>query len=347
MYSDEYYSRNKIKLIIGLSLIIYFVFLYLSYSKYSNYNNYSIDDFTKNYDSSFKTTVEVSNLKEEENEEILLSSIEYDPSTLYLDWTEIEEERSKIEEANKQAIIEAAKKNNFKYADNSNIYKPEVGIKELASNLDKYFPEDKQEEEELLNSNETNSTSNITIPSINNSSVKISNTKLDTIISFNMPTISDTSFKGYMCMHKVTSTTSKQYKFLHSGLFELTTNKYGIMMYKDYYVVAMASYYTNYKVGSTFRITLDTGIQFDVITGDEKADGDTDSLNMYRPKGSGRGEIVEFIIACGADGKVCNKYHTMSSEHRALGNLSSLGFEGNVVKVEKLDDYEVVNKLYN
>lgn len=165
--------------------------------------------------------------------------------------------------------------------------------------------------------------------------------------SMDLPNISDTSFKGYMCMHTVTATDSYQWKFLHSGDFKFHTDENGIMMYEDYYVVAMASYYTNYKVGSTFRITLDSGVVFDVITGDEKADADTDSNRMYRPKSNGRGEIVEFIIACGSEGEVCNNYNTMTSEHRALGNLSSLGFQGNVVKVEKLDDYSVTNRLYS
>lgn len=164
--------------------------------------------------------------------------------------------------------------------------------------------------------------------------------------SLALPSIEDTSFKGYMCLHTVTSTTSYQYKFLHSGDYEFTTNENGILMYGDYYVVAMGSYYTGYKVGSTFRITLDSGVVFDVITGDEKADGDTDANHMYRPKSEGRGEIIEFIVACGMDGKSCNQYHTMTGEERALGSLSSLGFQGNVVKIEKLDDYSVSDALY-
>lgn len=165
--------------------------------------------------------------------------------------------------------------------------------------------------------------------------------------SLKLPDLVDSSFKGYMCLHKVTSRSSKQWEFLHSGKYELHTDKNGILMYENYYVVAMGSYYTNYKVGSTFRITLDSGVVFDVITGDEKADIDTDSLNMYRPKGSGHGEIIEFLIACGAEGASCNKYHTMSAKHRAMGDLSSLGFQGDVIKIEKLDDFRVSNELYS
>ena len=161
-----------------------------------------------------------------------------------------------------------------------------------------------------------------------------------------LPNIKDTSFKGYMCLHKVKDKTSKQWRFLHSGEFTLTTDKNGMLKYGDYYVVAMASYYTNYKIGSTFRITLDSGTVFDVIVGDAKADIHTDYLNMYRPKSGGRGEIVEFIIACGETGANCNKYKTMPKSYRVMGNLSFLGFKGNVVKIQKLSDTSVVNLLY-
>lgn len=205
--------------------------------------------------------------------------------------------------------------------------------------------EERKKQEALLLNNLNNSNFNSSIPTVDE--VKPSTSIVVPAGSLPLPDLPDTSFKGYMCMHKVTAKSSKQWKFLHSGDFEFHTNENGILMYKDYYVVAMASYYTNYKVGSTFRITLDSGVVFDVITGDEKADKDTDSRNMFRPKGSNRGEIVEFVVACGAEGASCNKYHTMTAEERSLGNLSSLGFQGNVVKIEKLDDYEVSNYLYN
>lgn len=164
--------------------------------------------------------------------------------------------------------------------------------------------------------------------------------------SMGLPALADTSFKGYMCMHKVTNRTSKQWEFLHSGDFEFNTEVNGIMMYKDYYVVAMATHYNNYQTGATFKITLDTGKFINVINGDIKADKDTDVNNTYRPKGSNRGEIVEFVVACGMKGEVCNEYHTMTEENRKKGNLSSLGFEGNVVKIERIDDTSVTDILY-
>lgn len=160
-----------------------------------------------------------------------------------------------------------------------------------------------------------------------------------------VPTNLDTTFKGYMCLSMCSNTSSAQYRFMNSGDFDITTDELGFVRYGNYYVVAMGTGYSS-KVGSTFRITLDSGKQFDVILGDIKADRDTDSTNTYRSKGDGRGEVVEFIIACGKhDG--CSRFeHTMSSEHKAHGSLEFLGFQGNVVKVEALSDTSVVDKLY-
>lgn len=178
------------------------------------------------------------------------------------------------------------------------------------------------------------------------SNIVRSNSEVVSSDPFVLPSIKDTSFKGYMCLHTITSKTSYQWKFIHSGDFNFTTDSNGILKYDDYYVVAMGSYYSNKKIGSTFRISLDSGIVFDVIIGDNKADKDTDSLNMYRPKGYNRGEIIEFITACGQEDKSCCKYNCMSDYNRSLGDLSSLGFNGNVIKIEKLQDYTVVNYLY-
>ena len=292
-------------LILSLVLLSVLIIL-LSYSKLKDLTSISSYKFIKNYDMSYSEVVNLTLPEEEKEKEYYLSDLKYDISSLYLDWSEIEAERKRLqeeEEALKQQQYEEQHKNDF------------------VPNENQIVEEKPQQPQQT--------------PSV----IKVEG-------SMDLPNISDTSFKGYMCLHKVTYVDSYQYKFLHSGDFEFHTDENGILMYDNYYVVAMASYYTKYKVGSTFRITLDSGVVFDVITGDEKADKDTDELNMYRPKSNGRGEIVEFIIACGAEGANCNKYHTMSAEHRALGNLSSLGFQGNVVKVEKLDDYSVVNRLY-
>lgn len=295
MRSDEYYGRTKTMFVILIALGIYLVSTVLSGMTVANASALTSLDFTPNYDKAYKQVAVLNSSKavEDENEPqtLTLSSIQYDPGTLYLDWSDIEAERTRIE-------LEAVKA---------------------------------KEEARKLNESKK--------PVSSESVVMVEG-------SMPLPSISDTSFKGYMCTHTITSKSSYQYKFLWSGNYDFHTDEYGILMYNDYYVVAMGSYYTDYKVGSTFRITLDSGTVFDVITGDEKADIHTDSLNMYRPKGNGRGEIVEFVIACGKEGSKCNQYTTMNSYNRTLGDLSSLGFKGDVIKVEKLDDDFVINQLY-
>lgn len=292
MRSNEYYNKKSVTLLTLLSIVVYMVFSTFTMEIISNAASLDMSEFTPNFDKSYNKVVALDyqdDIEDKDNKESYsLSSVEYDISTLYLDWTEIDKERKRIEkeyaEAKKNAIV--------------------------SSNV--------QEGSKLVS----------------------------VLGSLSLPDIEDTSFKGYMCMHKVTSRTSKQWEFLHSGNYEFNTDNNGIMMYGDYYVVAMGSYYTGYKVGSTFRITLDSNITFDVITGDEKADVDTDVNNSYRPKGSSRGEIVEFIIACGEEGAVCNNYNTISDESRRLGNLSSLGFKGNISKIEVINDTNVKDRLY-
>ena len=175
------------------------------------------------------------------------------------------------------------------------------------------------------------------------SSVELTSTSVATL---NLPVLGDSCFKGYMCMHMVTSVSSYQWKFLHSGVYNIYADDNGFMRYNNYYIIALASYYTNHKIGGTFRITLSSGVVFDAIVGDEKSDIDTDESKMYRPKGSDRGEIVEFVIACGEYSKTCTKYNTMSTFDKQSGDLSALNFQGNVVKIERLDNSSVVDSLY-
>lgn len=333
MRTNEYYSKKRIALAITGAVTIYSILTTMSVMTVRAATAKDHLAFTPNFDKGYKSLVALDNVvessKDDTKSNYSLSNISYDSSTLYLDWSEIEAERAKIEKARKEE--EALKK-----------------AQEVKAEAARKAAEVKSVPTIITTARDTNNNSSTsTSTNVSTGPSTVTTTKLKTMgDSLSLPDILDTSFKGYMCMHKVTSTSSKQWKFLHSGEFDLTTDNNGIMMYDGYYIVAMASYYTNYKVGSTFRITLDSGVVFDVITGDEKADRDTDNTHTFRPKGIDRGEIIEFIVACGEEGQNCNEYHTMSAEDRRLGDLSSLGFQGNVVKIEKLNDTSVTDKLY-
>lgn len=173
------------------------------------------------------------------------------------------------------------------------------------------------------------------------------NEKYSPSFSLELPAGIDTSFKSYMCYHTITAVNSAQWKFLKSGDFDITTDENGFLMYKNYYIVAMGSYYIKGTIGSTFRIILDSGVMFDCIVGDAKADVDTDSKHMYHPKGETSGEIIEFLTACGMSGKDCNKFeHTMPNEVKQMGNMALFGFEGSIVSIQRLNDNHVTEQIY-
>lgn len=171
----------------------------------------------------------------------------------------------------------------------------------------------------------------------------------------------NTYWKGFMCIHSLDYEGSNQYRFIWSGEFKgFSTDSQGLMKYKsasghDYYIVAMASYYTGNQIGRTFRITLESGVVFDVIVGDEKADEHTMAdtvppLHQYRCPSDNdpdKAELIEFIVACGASGQNCNNYNpTLSDGIWNMGSVDSFGFSGRVTKVERLKDDDVVTKLY-
>ena len=77
------------------------------------------------------------------------------------------------------------------------------------------------------------------------------------------------------------------------------TDEQGCRRYGDYYIVGLGSAYAD-RIGETFEVELDTGVTFKIITGDMKADCDTDPTNRYCPCINYDGEqcanILEFII---------------------------------------------------
>lgn len=77
------------------------------------------------------------------------------------------------------------------------------------------------------------------------------------------------------------------------------SDEQGCRRYGDYYIVGLGSTYAN-RIGETFEVELSTGVIFRIITGDMKADCDTDETNRYTPCMNYNNEncanIIEFII---------------------------------------------------
>lgn len=139
-------------------------------------------------------------------------------------------------------------------------------------------------------------------------------------IQLDVPNVSS-NFKSYMDYRCITSTSSPQYKLQHDG--NAVTNEEGFRLYNGEYMVALGSYYGS-EIGSRYRITLDSGVVFYAVLGDQKADRDTDALNQHK-----NGNIVEFIVDQGAIPSICKKMGDMSY-------APSANLVGKVVSIELL-----------
>lgn len=108
------------------------------------------------------------------------------------------------------------------------------------------------------------------------------------------------------------------------------TDEQGCRRYGDYYIVGLGSAYSD-RIGETFEIELETGVVFRIITGDMKADCDTDVTNRFGPCYNYEGEycanILEFII----------DKETMSKSAYAWGGVDYYdNFKGNIVRMTYL-----------
>lgn len=129
-----------------------------------------------------------------------------------------------------------------------------------------------------------------------------------------MDDVSNTGFKAYMDYRALTNRASTQYSLQQDAY----TNEAGFRMYDGYYMVALGTFYAQ-SAGEKFHIVLDSGVEFDVITGDIKSDAHTDSKHQHR-----NGNIVEFIV----DTKL------ISRECRVRGDMSYAGFEGKILEIQ-------------
>lgn len=124
-------------------------------------------------------------------------------------------------------------------------------------------------------------------------------------------------FKTYMDWKTITRQTSKQWHLQQLCY----TDKPGFRRFNDDYLVALGTYYFD-CIGERFLITLSSGRFFTATVGEEKADKDTDPTHRF----SSHGNIVEFII----DDEVMDPAVLLS------GDISSLGFQGDVISIRRI-----------
>ena len=156
-----------------------------------------------------------------------------------------------------------------------------------------------------------------------------------TKIDYDIPTIADTDFYGYMDYRKITDKTTLQYEMQQSAW----TDWQGLRRYNNDYMVAMGSYYSDYEVGSRFEITLENDTVFTVILGDLKDDIHTDNKNMYTPVYQNwqliKANVIEFIV----------DENQLSYDVKQLGTISGYEeFNGNIVSIKKLINNKTKNE---
>lgn len=166
---------------------------------------------------------------------------------------------------------------------------------------------------------------------INNKDKVESITKID----YDIPTIADTDFYGYMDYNCITDKTTPQYDMQQSAW----TDWQGLRRYNNDYMVAMGSYYSDYEVGSRFEITLENDTVFTVILGDLKDDIHTDNKNMYTPVYQNwqlvKANVIEFIV----------DENQLSYDVKQLGTISGYEeFNGNIVSIKKLINNKTKNE---
>ena len=133
----------------------------------------------------------------------------------------------------------------------------------------------------------------------------------------------DTTFKSYMDFRTITNTHSAQYKLQD----KCYTDGTGMRKYNGDYCIAVGSYYAD-KIGERLKITLDSGTVFFAVVSDFKADVHTDNTNRYTELSNGNKNVLEFIVDT----------EELPYQTKQMGDCSYNGFEGNVEKIERIDE---------
>lgn len=162
---------------------------------------------------------------------------------------------------------------------------------------------------------QTKTTENL-ITSLTVASTSIATTT-KTTTAYTLPKNITGEFKAYMDYRCITDRSSDQWKMQQKAI----TYKNGIRMYDGKFMVALGTYFTD-RCGKSFRITLDSGISFDVIVGDIKDNRHTDKTHSYTLGGN----VIEFIVDT----------RKISRESRIRGDMSFSGFYGEIVSIKEI-----------
>lgn len=132
-------------------------------------------------------------------------------------------------------------------------------------------------------------------------------------------------FKSYMNYKKITSKSSQQYKFI-SG-FMLVDEADGFLRLESdtrFIGVALGSYFGG--IGSKFKFTLESGVEFYAVKVEEKADKHIIDGCVHKSDSS----IIEFVVN--------DNFKSYYPEASRAGNLAVLPqFEGMIIQIDIIE----------
>lgn len=99
----------------------------------------------------------------------------------------------------------------------------------------------------------------------------------------------NSGFKSFMSYKCITSKSSDQYKLQYNKAY---TGTYGIRQVNGRYCVAIGSYFTS-EIGTKFDLVLKNGTIIPCVLADQKANTDTDSMNVVTRH---NGCVSEFVV---------------------------------------------------
>ncbi|MFV0479596.1 MAG: hypothetical protein ACK5LZ_03380 [Anaerorhabdus sp.] len=148
---------------------------------------------------------------------------------------------------------------------------------------------------------------------------------------------STSATKTYMSYKAITSTTSKQYKFIYS---EMTVDELTGLLYDEDGFIGVALGSSFGEIGTRYYFTLDTGITLPVVKVDAKASVDAPNGCSHSADAS----VLEFVI----DTTIAGEYFGVSNNgYVNQGNFNNdERFEGEIIGIELVLDERLEGGVY-
>lgn len=148
------------------------------------------------------------------------------------------------------------------------------------------------------------------------------------VINNEISVCNNSSTKTYMDYRKITSKTSKQYKYIQANM---KVNDKGFLVDEEGYIgIALGSYFGD--IGSKYIITLSGGQALKVVKIEAKADIHTNNGCEQKWDKS----VIEFVI----DTDVASKHFGISSNGYIMNGNFNKHFKGTIEKIEVVIDWK-------